>query len=645
MDEVSCRATLVCLEQLDQLGIPRARLVEGLPVELAHLERTRSRLSWDVYVDVMERFEALVGGAVALEQTGEMSTGTGAFQFFHRIARLTTEPAWVYRFVFQFFGPAMFSNVRNTMEEVAPRRYRFTLEIPPTYRDCPAFFRISAGAFRTSPTVFGYPRADVVMQLTPRRAVYDVTVPDGGTAPRTRVREWVARSLWAKESLDVLRELQDELRGGYHGLQEANQRIQEQKQLLERAMEEQRRVEQENRHLERQLHRAQKLEGLGLLAGGIAHDFNNLLTVIVANLELAQAGMPHAEGEVLGYLEGIREAATRAGDLTRQLLAYAGRRPPTLRAFDLGALVGNVGNLLRAAFPRHVALIFHGSEGLPPVHGDPAQLQQVIMNLITNAAEAAHGERGTITLRTGVTKVDEARRLRANLGEGAAPGDYVFFEVADDGVGMDDEVLGRIFDPFFSTKGEGRGLGLSAILGIIRGHRGLLEVETRAGAGSLFRVLLPLRRGEDSRVAPSPSTKATPGGGWRGRGVVLVVDDEELVRESVARMLERLGFEVRTATDGADAVDRVRAHEGSWAAILLDLSMPRMGGEQAFRAIRALRPDARVVLCSGNLDDRVVQDLLGEGLAGVLPKPFRAQELATLLQRVLDVGVASGSPR
>jgi two-component system, cell cycle sensor histidine kinase and response regulator CckA len=349
-----------------------------------------------------------------------------------------------------------------------------------------------------------------------------------------------------------------------------------------------------------------------VLAGGIAHDFNNLLHVVLGNADLARLQLD-AAAPAREYLDEVIRATQRAGELTQQLLAYSGRGAIEIRHLSLSDEVREMATLLRTAISKQATLVWELTPGLPAVTADPTQVRQVVMNLITNASDALGDAAGTITLRTGLD------------------GELVFLEVSDTGVGMDTGTLQRIFDPFFSTKFTGRGLGLAAVMGIVESHHGHIRIRSAPGEGTTFRILFPAV--PDSADAGPPRVSATQ---WRGQGTVLVVEDEEGVREVVRRMLERLGFQVITAEDGIAALERLEAHQGAIAAVLLDLSMPRMTGQEALHEIRRLRPDVPMVLMSGYTEQEVASKLLDSvgGATGFLQKPFLPEDLTSVLREV-----------
>jgi PAS domain S-box-containing protein len=394
-------------------------------------------------------------------------------------------------------------------------------------------------------------------------------------------------------------------------------------------MTEQKRAEQERQQLEAQVQHMQKLESLGVLAGGIAHDFNNLLTGILGNAELALMDVP-ATSPAQENLLGIERAAVRAADLCRQMLAYSGRGRFVIEALDLSGVVMEMAHMLEVSISKKVQLTYNLKSNVPPIEADATQLRQIILNLITNASEAIGDDRGEITLSVGVMECDRAYLSGAFIDKTLPVGTYTFLDVSDTGIGMDEETITKIFDPFFSTKFAGRGLGLSAVLGIIRGHQGAIKVASKPGTGSSFRVLLPAIEGVSPQERRQP--RASPS--WRGEGLVLLVDDEEAVRAVARDMLERAGYEVVTASDGCKAVTVFEKHLDEIVLVLLDLTMPVMDGEETLRELHRLRNDVPVILCSGYDEQDVTCRFDDQELAGFLKKPFTWEQLMAVLQEL-----------
>ena len=388
---------------------------------------------------------------------------------------------------------------------------------------------------------------------------------------------------------------------------------------------------QENaRRVEKKLQEGQKLESLGVLAGGIAHDFNNLLTGVLGTASLARMDVS-ATSPMLPYLDDIEESASRAADLCKQMLAYAGKGRFVIQELDLGVLIAETIQLLQASIGKGVVLKLNLTKGLPAVSGDATQLRQIVMNLVINASEAIGQRSGTVTISTSLLHADAASFETSPAAPELPEGDYVCLDVGDDGSGMTAETLAKIFDPFFTTKFTGRGLGLAALLGIVRGHRGTLRVSSEPGKGTVFSILLPCSAGP----AAAPPAQEMESGSWRGSGTVLLVDDELTVRVTTGRMLESIGFTVLTANDGREGVERFRAGGADIRAVLLDLTMPHLDGEAAFRELRELRPDVRVLLMSGYNEQEATSRFIGKGLAGFLQKPFKVETLRARLKEIL----------
>jgi len=373
---------------------------------------------------------------------------------------------------------------------------------------------------------------------------------------------------------------------------------------------------------------SQKLESLGLLAGGIAHDFNNLLTSLLGNLGLAQLHLPDGSPSA-GYLSDMEKVIQRAADLARQMLAYSGRGRFRQEPVDLNAVVQEITHLLSVGIPKRIQLRLDLDAGLPRVLGDPVQLQQVVMNLVTNASEAIGDQPGFIRLHTERRRMDPETRHRLKVGQGLPDVDYLCLEVEDSGTGMTPEVVDRIFDPFYTTKATGRGLGLSALLGILNGHKAALSIDTRPGEGTTFCAWFPpLAASAGGHPAPAPRETPTT---YRGRA--LIVDDEESIRASAGALLQHLGFVVDLAVDGQAALDRLQELDGACDLVLLDLTMPRMDGRETLTHLRARWPQLPVILSSGYSEQAGTVDLAGPG--AFLPKPYRVSELKAALAKAL----------
>jgi PAS domain S-box-containing protein len=394
------------------------------------------------------------------------------------------------------------------------------------------------------------------------------------------------------------------------------------------------RDEAERERLKTRMQQAQKMQSLGMMAGGMAHDFNNLLVGIMGNAGLAMLELTpdHPAWESVA---GIEAAAVEAAELTRQILTYAGASTVSPDELDLSKLLRDMGQLMAPAVSKKTAIQMDLKEGIPAVRGDPVQIRQIVMNLVINASEALGGKAGRITIRTGAVKANRQYLQRGILGRERLEGDYVFLEVEDDGCGMDATIRDRVFDPFFTTKFTGRGLGLAVVLGIVRGHGGDIQVEASPGMGSLFRVLLPVH---ESTEVQDEAPASTPGGEEATLPTVLVVDDEEAVQKVARAALEREGFRVLSAMDGREALGFLSGGREIPDVLLLDLSMPKMDGEEVLAAIRETGIEIPVILSSGYMDEAAEQRLTPLGFTGFLPKPYPPRELMEMVRSALDGG-------
>ena len=391
---------------------------------------------------------------------------------------------------------------------------------------------------------------------------------------------------------------------------------------------------------------SQKLETVGHLAGGIAHDFNNLLGGILASAELGLA--EHAEGSSPDEeLLRIRTAAIRGAEIVGQLMIYSGQESPAFQMVDVSLLVKEMLQLLKISISKHAILETQLCEGLLAVHGSPAQIRQVLMNLITNASEAIGERDGVIRVTTAPVRVDQGARMTDTADLPA--GDYVKLEVSDTGSGMTPEVRARLFDPFFTTKFAGRGLGLATVQGIVRGHEGAINVVTSLGKGTRFEVLLPCTN-QPARdfldfVAPVSSREI-----GAVTGTVLVIEDEEMLRLPVSKALRTNGFSVIEAIDGGAALDLFRANEPDIAVVLLDMTLPAMSGPEVFAELRRIRPDVKVILTSAYSQETVLTAFGGQPTWDFVRKPYQLNDLVNLIsaaclqKRVMSNLPAAGLP-
>ena len=390
----------------------------------------------------------------------------------------------------------------------------------------------------------------------------------------------------------------------------------------------------ERRYAEDALRHTQKLESIGVLAGGIAHDFNNMLTGILGNTALALG--ERSTEQARPFLEEVIQGAERAAQLTRELLAYAGKAKMYPQSVDLCKALPEVSRLIRAAMSKKVSVQFDLERSCPLIEADPAQLQQLVMNLVLNAADAYGSETGTVIVRARYEAVAEDYLRRHFASYELTPGHYACLEVADTGMGMDDETQRRIFDPFFTTKFLGRGLGLSAVLGIVRAHHGGLRLTSAPGAGTTFTVLLPA-----SSIPAATTEIVPPAEGLHGSGRVLVIEDEIAIRRMVKIGLEAYGYTVTLAENGREGLEQLERKGGQVDLVVLDIAMPVMGGEEVMREIQRLYPGLPVVIMTGLGDMDAMNQLREHGIRGFMEKPFTPEHLAREVKRVLAPGAHS----
>jgi nitrogen-specific signal transduction histidine kinase/ActR/RegA family two-component response regulator len=391
----------------------------------------------------------------------------------------------------------------------------------------------------------------------------------------------------------------------------------------------------EIRRAEDEARQSQKMEAIGYLAAGVAHDFNNLLTSMVGNASLLLNALPAGDSGQ-SALESIVSSGERAAELTRQLLAYAGKGRFYVERVDLSEVVMRTGRLIHQSIPPAVQVRMDLDGHLPLLLADPSQVQQVAMNLTINAAEAIGAAGGVVLVTTGRQTVTHEALPDLYSGEKVAPGEYVFLEVRDNGSGMDEQTVKRIFDPFFTTKFTGRGLGLAAVLGIVRQHKGAVQVHSVPGRGSSFRTLFAV-----AETGPAPKAEGEVRRELRGVATILVVDDEEMIRNFSKSALESYGYEVLLAADGYEGVRMFRERAGEIGMVLLDVAMPRMGGRATLEQIREIRPDVPVLVCTGFGDLDAEARFTKSEIVGFLAKPYTAKQLARKIKECMGAGRAT----
>ena len=390
------------------------------------------------------------------------------------------------------------------------------------------------------------------------------------------------------------------------------------------------RAEEERQRLLEQIRYVQKLESLGVLAGGIAHDFNNLLMAILGNVELALIDRKESD-PAYNNLTEIKKITRRAADLTSQMLAYSGKGRFVVEKIDLPHLVAEMASMLDVSISKKASVVYDFDVDTPSIDADATQIRQVIMNLITNASDAIGEISGTITISTGKEYCD-GRTAEKFFPDTVLPaGDYAFLEVSDSGIGMDRDIIKKIFDPFFTTKFTGRGLGLAAVSGIVKGHMGTIRIESVPGKGSSFKVLFPSSRlFEQTNILAETKEKDD----WHGSGTILLVEDEESVRMVASKMLNHIGFNVIGASDGKEAIDIFMQKTSEIECVILDLTMPHMDGKECYVELKRIRPDIPVILSSGYMESDSHTELFNSGIAGFLHKPYNLKIMRHVLSAV-----------
>jgi len=393
----------------------------------------------------------------------------------------------------------------------------------------------------------------------------------------------------------------------------------------------------DRKRLEEKMRQSQKLESLGVLAGGLAHDFNNLLVGILGNASLLMEEIS-PESPLRPVIENLLQASDRAAHLTRQMLAYSGKGRFTIERLNLDLQVQQILALIEASIPKGVRIELNFDRDLPHIEADAGQIQQLVMNLVINGAEAIGPGGGVVAISTSVQEVDQ-RVAKDNLaGDTIANGMYVVLEVRDTGIGMDAATQAKIFDPFFTTKFTGRGLGLAAVQGIVRGHKGALTISSEPGKGSAFRVYLPTARPQEFASAEALPLLTD----FQGEGTILVVDDEELVRHTLQAALERYGYAVLTAGSGPDAIRMLGEAPDRISLVLLDMTMPVMSGADTLKGLLAVRADIPVIATSG-YDEMEALRRFGQRISGFIQKPYPPRRLAEKIRETLEKR-ASGPP-
>ncbi len=398
---------------------------------------------------------------------------------------------------------------------------------------------------------------------------------------------------------------------------------------LRRELELRKKLEEERQHLEGRIRQAQKLESLGVMAGGLSHDLNNTLMVIVGGADHILSQAPE-NSPVRESMQDVIQSARRAAELCKQVQAYSGKEKISTVPMDITGVIHDAAHLFEGSCSKRIVIHHHIAAKLPAIHADGAQLQQMLMSIFANAEEAIGGRDGAITLSTGTQHADAAYLNETYMPDQVPEGEYVFIQITDTGCGMDKEVKARVFDPFFTTKPGRRGMGLAVVLGIIRGHKGTIKVDSEPGKGTTMKILFPVVADTEQ-----PSQDAAVGS-WKGSGAFMLVEEEEAVRRAVSRMLTRAGFTVIAASSRREAIDLLKAHPGPVAGILLDMTMHGLHSEDIFNELRKLRADIPILLSSGYSEYEVVSRMAERERLEFIQKPYEYQALVRKLKELLS---------
>ncbi len=393
---------------------------------------------------------------------------------------------------------------------------------------------------------------------------------------------------------------------------------------------EKKKMEHDRNKFNQQIQQSQKMESLGVLAGGIAHDFNNILMAVLGYADLSLLSLSNVS-PVRDNIKQIIIASHRAAELCQQMLAYSGKASFSSMNINLGELVNEMTHLLKTTISKKAILNLHVEQQIPFIQADPSQIRQIVMNLIINASDAIGDRSGVISIAVGATRCDEYYLKNTELCDDLTPGLYAHIEVADTGCGMDAETQARIFEPFFTTKFLGRGLGLSAVIGIIRANKGAIKVYSEVGKGTTFKLLFPAI---NEPAMLSGEVKGNEKSEWKGKGNILLADDEESIRAVGATMLEYLGYSVTTVNDGREAINIYEQKYNEFDFVILDMTMPHVDGAEAFKEIRRINPNAKVLLSSGYSKEDIGARFAGKGVTGVLQKPYTVTVLKDALMDV-----------
>jgi signal transduction histidine kinase len=608
MNEVSCRTTAAIIRSLVARGIDAEHMAHGIPFGLETLEDPSARIPWDDFLQVLRNCADLTNGPGGIEEICATfyPQNDGLLK---DLGRQLLSPRALYHMGARWYGPWLIPCTQAQCKDLPDGRILQTIEIQPDREDSELFFHAMCGSLRTVPSMLGLPPADVKMELGPRKATFSITPPRIGRIERVQrmLRRRRGAVAGADEELTIHFE---ELMRSYEQARAMTAELDETTRRLDVEREERDRIEQ-------MLQQSQKLDAMGQLAGGIAHDFNNVLTAIsgYADLAIEQLDEVHP---VHSDIAEIRDVAERGAALVQQILGFSRRRDVSPRQLELNAVALLMQTHLERLLPESVELQIAPSDEPLPVIADSGQMEQVIINLVINSRDAMPGG--------GRVHIGLTRRYDAEQG------DLARLELTDNGRGMDAETTAQAFEPFFTTKapGKGTGLGLATVHGIVAAAGGRIDLQSRVGQGTTVTIEWPLSTEEASAPAgDAESGTHSPG----GTETVLVVEDDDRVRDQIERTLAAAGYTVITAAESGTALDLARNHPAGIQLLVADLALPAEDGAELATRIYDLRSELRGALLIGDTDETRITSPANQAR---LAKPFDRPALLRAARRILD---------
>ena len=624
--DINCRSLSVSVKLLEDDGVDVSSLCDDLPVTLDEIRDPRCWLDWPTAAVIIERHQQLAGGPEGMRAIGVREVPDMTNRFYAQLMKTIVNPTQLYRLVVKVIAPAVCPYHEARLIIVNQRHLQVELSLPPEGPGSTGFFHNAAGTFIALPTLLDMPQASVDASIRDHRADFDIYIPSSMTL-WARVRRRFARGS-ADAALEELERQQRELAENHQELRRAYDTLKAREENLTREIAERERIQQVLDAQDIQLRQAQKMDAMGKLSGGIAHDFNNHLTVILGYAELiSQASDLESAQRFAGM---IRQSAQASSSLTRQLLAFARRQMLKPRIIDLNELVARMDDMLRRTLGENIDLDVVRGGGLGKVRADRGQLEQALLNLTLNARDAMGEQGGHVTIETANVYLD---RSYVRDHPDADPGRYVLLAVSDDGPGIAADQIGYVFEPFFTTKTTGTGLGLSMVQGFVVQSGGLINVYSEDGVGTTLKIYLP-RVEQEAGTAGDPWDDEIVSEKVMGTEAVLVVEDEPLLCNLVTRILERHGYTVVAAADGAEALEKVESFTPD--IVLTDVVMPGMNGAEVVARLRERFHGLPALYMSGYTENAIVhRGELDPGIV-LIQKPFTMREILTVVRGALD---------